>query len=127
MATMNIISELENCAAALERGELVPERLRDAAARLRNLDGLRQSLLYLQSLSTDVESQLLGYTLVVNGKRIQGADNPDDWPYQSVADAIRDGWRIISFPDTTLLMDESRSYGLGCDFVLEKMEIPNDK
>ena len=45
---------------------------------------------------------------------------PDNWPYETVLDAIRDGWRIIKFPEMALLLDESRTYGLGCEFILEK-------
>ncbi len=44
----------------------------------------------------------------------------DDWPYEKVVDALRDGWRIISFPDMALSLDENRTYGLGFEFILEK-------
>ena len=118
---MDLKAELEECAAALERRELAPERLRQLAATI-NRDGRRQSLLYMQSFSTDIDRHLLGYTLVVNGERVKGPDDPDDWPYQCVADAVRDGWRIISFPNMALLLHEEHTYGLGCEFVLEKME-----
>ena len=36
-------------------------------------------------------------------------------------DAIRDGWRIIEFPNLALLLDESRTYAYGAEFVLEKI------
>jgi hypothetical protein len=39
-----------------------------------------------------------------------------------VAAAIRDGWRIVSFPNLALLMDEERTIGYGCEFILDKME-----
>ena len=48
------------------------------------------------------------------------SEDSKDWPYQSVLEAIRDGWRVVQFPNLALLMDESRTYGLGCEFILEK-------
>ena len=34
---------------------------------------------------------------------------------------MNDGWRIISFPNMGLMMDESRTYGLGNEFIMEKL------
>lgn len=116
---MDLKAELENCAEALRNEELNPERLLELAE---SVGKLRQSLLYMQAFSTDVESELLGYTLIVNGERIAGPDDPDQWPYQTVAAAVKDGWRIISFPNMALLLDEVRTHGFGCEFILEKME-----
>ena len=76
----------------------------------------------MQTWSTDIESEVLGYNLVVNGERVIGDEDPDAWPYRSVAAAIKDGWRIVSFPNLALLMDEERTIGYGCEFILEKME-----
>ena len=42
------------------------------------------------------------------------------WRYETVIDAINDGWRVISFPNMALSLDENRTYGLGFEFVLEK-------
>ena len=47
--------------------------------------------------------------------------NADEWPYQILLDAINDGWRIIKFPEQALLLNEDTSYGLGCEYVLEKI------
>ena len=38
----------------------------------------------------------------------------------TVIDAIRDGWRVISFPNMALSLDENRTYGLGFEFILER-------
>ena len=35
-------------------------------------------------------------------------------------EAVSDGWRIIKFPEMALLLDESRSFGLACEFILER-------
>ncbi|MGE4602782.1 MAG: hypothetical protein AAEJ65_07745 [Planctomycetota bacterium] len=79
-----------------------------------------QDLLYLQTKGTSLDSAVVGMTLVQDGQIPDGPEDPDDWPYQSVLEAIRDGWRVIQFPNLALLMDESRTYGLGCEFILEK-------
>jgi hypothetical protein len=80
-----------------------------------------QDLLYLQAAGTDVNSEVIGMRLVLNGEVSDGPDDPDDWPYQTVLEAIRDGWRIIDFPNLALLLDESRTYAYGAEFVLEKI------
>ena len=116
---MDLKFELLSCVDALEEGKLVAERLRELA---RAAGQVRQSLLYMQTWSTDIESEVLGYNLVVNGERVIGDEDPDAWPYRSVAAAIRDGWRIVSFPNLALLMDEERTIGYGCEFILDKME-----
>ena len=46
----------------------------------------------------------------------------DEWPYQFFLDAINDGWRVVKFPEQSLLLSEERSYGLGCEYVLEKIQ-----
>ena len=47
--------------------------------------------------------------------------DPEEWPYKTVLEAVNDGWRIIKFPEMALLVDESRSYGLACEFILERL------
>jgi hypothetical protein len=92
---------------------------------LKILDGAapkRQSILYLQAIKTSVTSGVVGMALVQDGKASDGPEDPADWPYQTVLDAVNDGWRIIKFPEMALLMDEKRTYGLGCEFILEKWE-----
>lgn len=73
----------------------------------------------------------LGMMLVHDGSLDEGPSASARWPCQTVADAahqpsvswldaIRDGWRVIQFPDLVLLMDMSHPRGLGCEFLLEK-------
>lgn len=78
-----------------------------------------QDLLYLQAISTSVASPVHGMMLVENGE----VHEPDEsrWPYRTVLDAIRDGWRVIQFPNLALMTDESRTYALGCEFILERL------
>ena len=49
------------------------------------------------------------------------SSDPEEWPYQSVLDAIAEGWRVISFPDMSLLtLSADEFHGLGFLFVLER-------
>jgi hypothetical protein len=80
----------------------------------------RQDLLYLQASSTSVISSILGMTQIINGEVLDPVTGDFDWPYATVLDAIRDGWRVIKFPELALLVVADRTTGLGCEFVLEK-------
>jgi hypothetical protein len=82
----------------------------------------KQDLLYLQTLFSSVTSKVNGMSLIQGGEVVPSPENPDDWPYQSVLDAINDGWRVISFPNLALMMDNSETYGMGCEFILEKIQ-----
>lgn len=115
-----IKQQMEHCIEKLKRGELTEQSLRQVVEVLNTLTSHRQDLLYLQALTTSLGSQVQGMLLVQNGEISNGPADPNDWPYKTVLDAIRDGWRVIQFPNLALLMDESRTYGLGCEFILEK-------
>ena len=59
--------------------------------------------------------------LVEDGQLIEGPADPAAWPYQTVLEAIRDGWRVISFPNMALLaIDETELHGFGFEFILER-------
>jgi hypothetical protein len=111
---------IEQCLAELKGGTLTEERLRQAFAIVASTSALRQDLLYLQSSTVGIDCQVIGMRLLLDGELDDGPDNPEDWPYKSVLEAIQEGWRVISFPNLALLMDESNTYGLGHEFILEK-------
>ncbi|MCX5658542.1 MAG: hypothetical protein NTW19_02325 [Planctomycetota bacterium] len=119
---------IEACIAKLRAGTLAEADLRGlldssapgSAASPAPATSPRQQLLYLQLQNTHPASQALGYTLIVNGATVDAPTDPNQWPYQSALHALRDGWRIISFPDLALLMDPVIPRGLGCEFILEK-------
>ena len=109
----------------LRAGTLVEADLQQALDRL---DGTsdddspkQQRLLYLNTGNTGVDSQVLGMALVENGEILEGPDDVDEWPYNSVLEAMDDGWRIIKFPEMALLLQEDKTFGLGCEFILEKL------
>ena len=101
------------CIDGLRRGELTEADLQ----RILELAGKPQDLLYLQAEASSLASNLLGMRIVENGEMWDGPEDPEDWPYKTVLDAVRDGWRVIKFPELALMLDDRRSYGLGCDFI----------
>ena len=79
-----------------------------------------QDILYLHAAANSPISEVLAMRIVESGEISDGPENPADWPYQSVLEAIRDGWRVVKFPELALMMDESRTYSLGFEFILER-------
>ncbi len=79
-----------------------------------------QRLLYLQTRTTGTDSEVLGMSVVEEGQVREGADDPAEWPYNSVIEALNDGWRVVKFPELALLLQEDKTIGLGCEFILEK-------
>ncbi|HVF09656.1 MAG TPA: hypothetical protein VNA16_02580 [Abditibacteriaceae bacterium] len=118
--TATLAQLVEQCVEELRRGALTEAGLRRIVEGHASNSGGRQDLLYLQASNTSVQSGVHGMLLVQNGELSEGPPDPDDWPYQTVLEAMRDGWRVIAFPNLALLLDDSGTYGLGCEFILEK-------
>ena len=76
--------------------------------------------MYLQTQGSSLAAAVHGMALVQDGEIREGPANVEEWPYRSPLEAIRDGWRVIQFPNMALMLDESRTYGLGCEFILER-------
>ena len=115
-----IKNELQGCIEDLKKGELSERRLQSIVDYLESSGPARQDLLYLQARDTSLGSTIDGVSLIENGQVKDLPSDPDEWPYQSVLEAIRDGWRVIQFPNLALMMDEKRTYGLGAEFILQR-------
>jgi hypothetical protein len=111
--------DIEQVLERFRQGQLSESDLRQALEQLKPT-AKRQDLLYLEASSTSLVSSLLGMTLVSGGEIVDGPSAAGPWPYASVLEAIRDGWRVIKFPELALLLVEDRTVGLGCEFILEK-------
>ena len=111
-----------NLIAELEASTLTTDRLRQGIEEIAQQNGRKQQdLLYLQTSNTSPHSQVVGMMLIQDGVRSEGSLDAEEWPYQTVLDAVQDGWRIISFPNMALLaMNHDDSHGLGFEFILEK-------
>ena len=117
---MQFKQQIESWLEKLRAGSLGEDDLTRALDQLGNGDRPTQRILYLQARTTAVDGEVIGMAEVVNGEILDPPDNPEDWPYATVSDAIRDGWRVVKFPELALLLDEDKTYGLGCEFILEK-------
>ena len=112
---------MESLVAELQQGALTEANLRKGIADIVGTDNPRQDVLYLQAVTTSPGAAVVGMLLIEDGELREGPPNPEDWPYQTVIEAVRDGWRIISFPNMALLaVDEKEFYGLGAEFILER-------
>ena len=111
--------QLNQCLDKFRAGELSEQDLLQALESANRQTP--QRLLYIQAESTLVTSRISGMSIVDADGVHDGPDHPDDWPYQTVHEAMLDGWRIVKFPEMALMMaGEETTYGLGCEFILEK-------
>ena len=89
---------------------------------------LKQRLLYLHSRTPNVFSNIIALNLI---EPIKGADteivaeNPD-WPYQTVHEAMIDGWQIVQFPYLQAPFNDQELDVIGYEFILQKMEPINE-
>lgn len=126
MHNRSIRKQVEHCIGQLRHGRLTEDDLQailDDAEQPGDgvrAPAFRQDLLYLQTRSTAIDYPVLGMKILEDGNLSDGPRDPEEWPYKTVLDAVRDGWRIIKFPEMAVLLDESRSYGLACEFILER-------
>jgi hypothetical protein len=81
----------------------------------------RQLILYLTAQSSNMRSGIIGWVLYDPTKKHEPTLPSDKPPYDSVLDAVADGWRVAQFPISKLYeyKDIENDY-VGFDFVLEK-------
>ena len=86
---------------------------------------LRQKLLVLYTHSPDLHSQTVAWSLYDGtGKERSNSGDSEEPPYPSVVAAMRDGWRVVQFPQQYPAypgMEYNTSY-LKYEYILEKME-----
>jgi hypothetical protein len=114
-----ITNQVETCIEQLNQGTLTEESLRRIAEVAGDAQAV-QDILYLHAAANSPTSEVLAMRIVEGGEISDGPEDPGEWPYQTVLDAIRDKWRVVKFPELALMMDESRTYGLGFEFILER-------
>ena len=114
--------QLQKCIDKLRRGELGEEDLLQALESARAAAAASApQLLYLQASTTAVNSPVLGMSRFDADGQHDSVDESGEWVYGTVYEAMQDGWRIVKFPELTLMMaGEEEAYGLGCEFILEK-------
>ena len=117
--------------ARLASGTLGPQdldRLEQAALALAAPPILRQRLLYIHAAQPSIQAPIINVTLYepVRGALTQIDPTAPELPYQSVRDALLEGWRIVHFPDNRAPFDDREVDMLGYEFILEKMEPAHD-
>lgn len=85
---------------------------------------LKQRLLYLSAQSTDPRSPAISQALhePVAGTIVEIDPTRDSLDYDTVHDAVVDGWRVVHFPDQRGTLSDSDVDVFGYQFILEKME-----
>jgi hypothetical protein len=111
--------------AELASGSLAPARLDELerSAVQPCASQLRQRLLYLHAAHPSIRSPLINASLhePVAGSVTQIDPTAPELPYQTVHDAIVDGWRVVSFPPHRMAFDDREVDILGYEFILEKL------
>ena len=84
---------------------------------------LKQRLLYLSAQTTDPKSQVISQALhePINDNIVEIDPISCKIDYESVHEAICDGWRVIHFPNQSEVSSESYDI-IGFQFVLEQIE-----
>ena len=87
----------------------------------------RQWLLYLHAATPGIRSQVIGMALhePIEGSVTEIVTEEQDWPYNTVHDAILDGWQVIHFPNQRTEFDDREIDILGYEFILQKLEAYN--
>ena len=112
-------NEIDQILERFRQGQLTEDGLRQALERQQSAPK-HQDLLYLEVSSTALTSSVLSMNMVRAGVIVDAPTGAAQWPYANVLEAIRDGWRVVKFPELALLLVEERTTGLGCEFILEK-------
>ena len=117
----NAMQLLEECIERLRQGGLTEAHLRDLGSVIATNSPKQQHLLYLQTATTAVTSEVIGMLMVKDGAVSDGPFDYVDWPYKTVLDAINDGWGVIRFP-VQLPVGHTQDTHITCEFILEKWE-----
>ncbi|RKU10678.1 hypothetical protein C6502_10650 [Candidatus Poribacteria bacterium] len=117
----NAMQLLEECIERLRKDRLTEAHLRDLGSVIMTDNAKQQHLLYLQTATTAVTSEVIGMLMVKDGAVSDGPFDYADWPYKTVLDAINEGWRVIRFP-VQLPVGHTQDTHITCEFILEKWE-----
>ncbi|MDA1191056.1 MAG: hypothetical protein O3A46_05150 [Candidatus Poribacteria bacterium] len=119
---------IESARAKLGNGGIKADDL-DALQQLLRSGEKRQRLLYLHTTSLSPRSGVIATTFhePVEGWVAEIDPEATAHPYGNVQAAIRDGWRVIHFPDQRAPFEDGEIDILGYEFILEKWEEIDDR
>ncbi len=116
---------LEKARFKLTLGGIQAEDLEELAAAVHpSPKVVRQRLLYLHALTPNIRSKVIGMALhePVPGS-ITEISPESEWPYNTVFDAILDGWLVVQFPPQVRPFDDREIDILGYEFILQQLEV----
>ena len=85
---------------------------------------IRQRLLYLHAATPSIRSEIIAMAIhePIKNSATQIENSSIEWLYNSVHDAIIDGWIIIHFPQQRAPFEDREVDVMGYEFILEKLE-----
>ncbi|MCX5662825.1 MAG: hypothetical protein NTW19_24345 [Planctomycetota bacterium] len=115
----------------LAQGKLTPADLDAlvasvASAASASCGSGKQWILYIHAAHPSIHAETLSATLhePAPDKVPQLDPLAKPIPYKSVHEAIRDGWRVIHFPNQRDAFDDREIDVVGYEFILEKLQPP---
>lgn len=115
-------SWLETAQSKLSNGGVTAADLDSLRQALKNAQP-RQRLLYLHARGPSVTAPIIG---MAEHEPIAGAKDVirtrTNWPYNTVQEAMIDGWQVIHFPQQMAPFDDRELDYAGYEFVLQKIE-----
>ncbi|MEE2658754.1 MAG: hypothetical protein VX733_09645 [Candidatus Latescibacterota bacterium] len=112
---------VDELVARLHAGTLTEQGLRAAFAEAVKSNSGCQELLILEASDSSPASTINAFSHFKDGEPQVVADDPEQWPYQTPLAAVKDGWRITTFPEMALqIVAEEEWHGVGFRFVLER-------
>ncbi|HZP81348.1 MAG TPA: hypothetical protein VFB21_06905 [Chthonomonadaceae bacterium] len=124
--TSTLVSLFAQARADLAADRLTAETLEALERQALAVPGsTRQRLLYLHAASPNIRSGVIAAALhePIPGSVTQIDPLAPELPYNTVFDAILDGWRVIHFPDQRAPFDDREIDIVGYEFILEKLEV----
>lgn len=83
----------------------------------------RQRLLYLHTHAPSITASVIG---MAQHEPVRGGCDTlctrTAWPYETVHEAIVDGWQVIHFPNLMAPYDDRELSYVGYEFILQKLE-----
>ncbi len=83
----------------------------------------RQRLLYLHTRAPSITAPVIG---MAQHEPVPGGSDTlrtrNVWPYETVHDALVDGWQVVHFPNLMAPYDDRELSYVGYEFVLHKLE-----
>ena len=114
---------LETAQAHLANGGIGADDL-EQLRQLVQAAQLRQRLLYLHARGPSITASIIG---MAEHEPVPGYKDlirtRTEWPYNTVHDAIVDGWQVIHFPQQISPFDDRELDYVGYEFILQKMEV----